>query len=496
MGREGRARRTLRSRRLPVGLLVLLALGLVLRGALSAAYAPVVVAFNDSVSYLAMARGELFSSATHMAGYPAFLRVVHAVSDEISLTILVQHLLGMLTGVLLYAMTRRLGAPSWAGLVAAAAVLLSLDQIVLEHSLLTEALFTFLIVAMAYCAVASLSTPTGSPQDLRRRVAWLAAAGALLGLSAYVRSYSVLLIPCLFVWALVAFGGSWRSRLLTAGAGTATAVAVVLVYATTQWAMAGYFGLAKSSGWALYSRTAQFADCSEFTPPPGTRRLCEATPEQRRPGPDFYAWEPESPARRAFGDQRRGGEELSAFARAAVLNQPVDYLETVANDFIRYFAPGWNDDRAYAGVGLELTAVDRRAPGTEQASVESINALYEPVDVRVRGGVAALSDLQQLLRVQPLLLLQFVLLAGAGLWWARGPRRAAVAMLLGTSLLLMAVPPATAIYSARYALPVSGLLAAAAALGLLTIVERVRSRPPPSPEPRTREAVAARPMSE
>ena len=59
--------------------------------------------------------------------------------------------------------------------------------------------------------------------------------------------------------------------------------------------------------------------------------------------------------------------------------------------------------------------LDRRASGTEQAIDRDLDRYYAPDRLRVRGSVHALTDVQQVLRVHPILLLQFVLLAVAGL---------------------------------------------------------------------------------
>ena len=464
-------------RRIPPALLVLLGAGVLLRLAMWMAYSPVVMSLRDSTTYIGLAQGDVFSSAVQSAGYPVFLRTLHAVTDQIEFTVAVQHLLGIATALVLFATVRRLGAPVWVGCIAAAAVLLSLDQVFLEHALMTETLFAFLLAAGAYCAVRALEEPSLRPRGPSTRILWIAAAGMLLGLTAHVRSYTVLLIPLLGLWLLLALPRPWKTRVTGAVAGVAAAGLVVLVYAGTQYAMADHFGLNRSGGWALYSRTAQFADCSKFTPPAGTRMLCEATPPAQRPGPDFYGWDPASPARRAFGGQPRGGEELTAFARAAILHQPLDYVSTVFNDTIRYFAPDWEIERPFAGTGYGLMDIDRRADIAEPLVSRKVNGWYAEEELRIRGGVDALNNLQHLLRVHPILLLQFLIAAVGGLIVARGRLRAAIALFAGASVCLLAIPPATAIYSARYAIPVDGLLAAAGALGGWALLTRFRREP-------------------
>ena len=65
---------------------------------------------------------------------------------------------------------------------------------------------------------------------------------------------------------------------------------------------------------------------------------------------------------------------------------------------------------------------------------------------------------------------------------AAGALRWGVVLLLGSSLGLMVVAPATAIWSARYAVPASGPIVAAGAIGAWLLVVRLRSiqRPRPS----------------
>jgi hypothetical protein len=92
----------------------------------------------------------------------------------------------------------------------------------------------------------------------------------------------------------------------------------------------------------------------------------------------------------------------------------------------------------------------------------------------------ALSDLQQVLRLHPILMFQAAVLAVLGIWLAAGRVRAALVLLLGVSLVLLVVPSAVATYNARYAIPIGGPLAAAGAIGLWVCLARlVGSRPAP-----------------
>lgn len=460
-------------RRIPVPLAVLLAVAIAVRGTMWAVYHPTVLNLYDSAVYADMARGNLFADPARTAGYPMFLRGLHAISNQIELTIAAQHLIGIATALLLYATVRRVGAPSWAALIAAAAVLLPVDQVQLEHTLMSEALFTFGLAAVLYAAVRALDPPHRLVGRLTTRHAWLVLAGASLGLCAWVRPVAAPLIPFLALWVVLAISGRWWARVGRGAIAGAAAVAVLLVYFSLNAAETGEFGLSRAPGWALYARTAPFADCSQFAPPEGTRRLCEGTDADQRPGPDFYGWEPKSPARRLFDWPPAGNEQLAAFATQAIEHQPGSYARAVLTDIARYFVPRVGPDRPFFGPGYEALDVGRRAEGVETAIAFSILAYYPDEHPGTERGVGTLSDVQSWLRVHPSLLLLGVVLALIGLMLARGRNRAGLALLLGMGLLLLIVPSATAIYSARYAVPASGPMVAAGAIGLWLAVERL-----------------------
>jgi hypothetical protein len=68
--------------------------------------------------------------------------------------------------------------------------------------------------------------------------------------------------------------------------------------------------LTSNSAWNLYGRIAPWADCTKFTPSPGTRALYEAAlvshRATRRPSRsdfarEYYIYSPESPAYRLYG---------------------------------------------------------------------------------------------------------------------------------------------------------------------------------------------------
>ncbi len=463
------------AKRVPVALWVLIALGIELRVALSLAYQPAGMTAYDTIVYVGMAGDELFADPSRTAGYSILLRGLHAVSSDVAVTIGFQHLLGIATGLLLYAVFRRMEAPVWVAAVAAAGPLLSLDQIFLEHTLLSDAPFAFGLAAVLYCAVRALDAPRTLWGRVTTRALWIAGAGAALGLSAWVRSVAVPLAPLLALWFALALSGPVRIRIARAALAAGAAAALLFAYAGLQSAENGYFGLTRASGWAFYSRTAEFADCSEFEPPAGTEELCESTPPEDRSGPDFYAWEPQSPAVKLFGYQPAGNDEVGAFARAAMVNQPLDYLRTVARDSLRYYLPSLGT-RPYGGVGYEVVDIDRRAPGVEEEILANLNGYYDDERLEVKGLAYSMADIQDVLRLQAWLLGLATLGAIVGLVLARGRLRAGLALVVVLSAALLFVPTATAIWSARYAVPITGPVLGAAAAGVWLLAVRLRER--------------------
>jgi Dolichyl-phosphate-mannose-protein mannosyltransferase len=481
----GRAAELVRS--IPLALALVLAVGIALRLAVWLVYSPAVMSVPDTVPYVDMASSELFTDPVRPAGYSILLRGLHAVSSELSFTIAVQHLMGLMTAVLLYATVRRIGAPVWAGVVAAAAVALPLDQIVLEHALLTEAPFTLLLAVALYASVRVLDDPRRLAGPLTSRHAWLLAAGLALGISAWLRGVTAPMIPFLALWAALAIPGRWFERVGRAALAGGSAAAVLLVYFSLNAAQTDTFGLTQSPGWALYSRVAPFADCTRFDPPEGTSELCEQTPTAIRNGPDYYGWEAGSPAVRLFGGPPEGNDELAAFAREALKSQPVPYVATVVEDTARYLIPNYHV-YPFGGPGYDSLDIGRRLPEIEADVSFWISDYYPGAQLDVDGGVSTVSELQDWLRVHPLLMLVAVAAGIGGIAVSRGRARAGLVLLLGAGLLLLVVPSATASYSARYAIPAEAPLVAAGAIGAWALLRRYRAgnaRAPEAAEPAT-----------
>lgn len=458
------------SRRFAFAATAVVALGVGLRVLALVAYRPAVLAHNDSVGYLSASRFGLFSDPIRPGGYPLFLRVVRWVSDSLTVTIVVQHLIGLASAWLLYLTVRRLGGSRWAGLLPVALVLLGAEYLYLEHSLMSEPLFLLLLAACAHSLARVLTMPAGS----RRAPAWAVAAGAALAASATVRTVALFAVPVAVVALALAAPRPWRTRALTGAALAAGALVVTLVYAVPLERDTGSFRPARAGGWSLYGRAAPFADCKRFDPPAGTEGLCETTRPDDRPGGNHYAWLA-GPGRRLFGGPPTGDAVVGSFGRAAIKAQPRDYAEAVATDLVRYVAPGFNARRDSGALPADtrFPPSDRSAEGQVLAALEP---LYGRQQLRERGGTEMLEAWSGVVRLHGALIGLLLAAAMAACVTLRGPARRAAGVLTALALVMLVVPALISEYSHRYAVPLAPLLAVCAALWLDAAAERVRVR--------------------
>jgi hypothetical protein len=451
-----------------LALAVLLAAGIALRLGLMLAWSPGFLANGDTRFYIGSAHGNLFDDLGRPAGYPLFLHVAHALWPAVTFTILVQHALGVATALLLFVTVRRVAPAAW-GLLPAGVVLLAGPQLFLEHALLSESLFAFLAAAVCYCAVRALDSGP---------VPWGLLAGLLAACAACVRSVGLVFVAVVVVWLVASFPAPLRRRLAVGGVAALAAWVVLAVYVVEARREAGYVGpgLTRVGGLHAYSGVGPFADCRRFTPPPGTRGLCERRPFSQRPGPIWYQLARGSPPGRLFRtqfaltpDQDR---RLAAFARAVVLNQPLDYLEHVGKELTRF----WDSERYW------------RARWDGESYPNFMGTLWRPVlgdivavgrewyttgDISRRDGLwSTYQGYERSTRLEGPAFLLLVLLMLGGLPLARG-RRLAVGLLLAAIALAALVTPIAATYfDARFAVPGYGTLAAAAAVGAASLWER------------------------
>jgi hypothetical protein len=470
-------------------LVVVLAAAAAVRIAVSVAYWPAVF-FGDSWAYLNLAfEGDPIAFAPDRpSGYPVTIALLSVFGRSLAAITVAQHVAGLVTGVLVYALILRLRLPRWAATAGAALVVLDAYAIALEQQVLAEAFFTLALVASFYLVVGRDRAPVS-----------LAGAGLYLALATTMRTAALFAVPVWLVYVV------WTHRSLRLVAPAAIGLAVPLVaYSMWHSAETGHFGLTQADGWFLYGRVGEIADCGGADIPRDARPLCARNERDRREGAAYHIWNADGPARRVFGGmsrdaqvQARSNEVLRDFALAIIRDRPGRYAELVWNDFTRYFdadaASRGNSDLAVQLpqfgrlVGLNEQARDRwfpgfvphvRPPAKRVRDYHEVAHTPRPVmGALALAAVAALlaSAVAALLRRSPL------------------PRRREVFLLSGAALAMLLGSAATSDFVLRYLIPVVPLLVCggvAACADLLAVGIRLkagmlggraRDRPEPAP---------------
>jgi hypothetical protein len=416
------------------------------------------------------ARGPLYWNPYKPVGYPLMLRALRGLDKRLSTTIAAQHGLGLATGALAYGMTAPLVRRREAALLPAAVVLLGGSQVSLEHSVLSDAPYTFLLAGALYCGMRSLE---GGAQTR-----WLAGAGAALAASVTMRTVGAFLVPAAAVWAASAPGRPIGVRARRAGAVAGAAAVPLLAYVAAQHRVTGSWGLTRSSSFALYGRMAPIADCRRFRPPLGTDGLCERSDPKSRPNANWYIFDLDSPANRLYGplpwplqqvapsEYRWAGEEPTRrFARAALAAQPADYLATVLQGLANYVVPRAGRRSVFEYDQTKLIR-ELRNPSFEAAAREDLASYYPADTAQVRRNVRALDAYGRAARTEGPVTAALALAALAGCALTAGDARCTAALFGSTAAALAALPVALLFYDVRYAAPMVVPLSAAAAMGI------------------------------
>lgn len=260
---------------------VVLCVAALLRLLAMLAYRPAILLRLDSFDYI---WGALHPSPNviNSSGYSLFLWLLLPLHSFVVVVIL-QHLMGLGIGVMIYAVLRRYGLPGWGATVAALPVLFDPGQVLVEQFIMPDLLAMALM--MAAFTILLLAE--------RASLWWLVTAGLLMGASVTVRPTTLPLVIMLAAFLLVRRAG-WRR------AGAVLAAGAVPVVAYMGWfdAAHGAFNLTNSNGLFLWSRTMSFANCSVIAPPPALQPLCPlqqpgrlgAANPARRPEPKDYLW--------------------------------------------------------------------------------------------------------------------------------------------------------------------------------------------------------------
>jgi Dolichyl-phosphate-mannose-protein mannosyltransferase len=460
-----------------IALGVVILLGLILRLYFIWRWRPGLIGFPDTSIYIEDALTGIFADPLRVGGYSEFLRLMHGIRPHLSFVIFVQHLLGLASGLLLFGAVRRAGLSGWVALFPAAVVMLGGSEIFLEHAPLTEAVFIFLVDLALYAIVRTWRGGWG----------WAIVAGLALGAATDVRSIGLMLLAVMIVVAMLTVSGTWRRRVMIGIVFAVAAAVPIGGFLRAHEEATGYGGFTGAGYFDLYARVAPFADCSKFTPPAGTADLCIHIPRSRRPGHDYWEFTGNSPAVQVFGEPDETvpkpdeNAKLRAFAEAAILGQPLEYLEYVGRDLVRIVDPSFpsspygNKGPTAGGYGnTPQSMVEYYFNTTNLYSLNQLLAAYYPGDGEIHKSVAFLLDYERDTRIEGPLMALLLLLAFAAPLMTTGEERRAALIFFFATVVLLAGPVFVSEYDYRFTVPAFGPLAATAAIGAWATFSRVR----------------------
>ncbi len=445
--------------------------------------------FNDSFSYV-RAAVLLQPETQRVSGYPVLLWLVSPFHSLALVTIL-QHLAGMAVGFLVYWLAReRFGARTWIAVLAAVPVLYDGFQIQLEHLIMTDVPFEFLIVAAIFVLLLA-----------RDSVGWrrAALAGLLIGVADVIRSAA---LPLLVVFVVFLLVGSRQTsvksaapatdspdilgRVRVAGALLVACALPVLGYAGWFNASYGQFAMTNSTGVFLYSRVMTFAECAQMgTLTPELRSLCTNVPPAKRPAAEEYIWRPYSPLVRVSPEPFNPATNKLAekFAIRAIESQPLDYARAVFDDTWKAF--GWSrtpypDAATYDEYLFGSSSVPVPTYATPSIhGYRSYEAYYvrgNPTTQVVNPFAAIIRNYQRYVWLPGTIYGLILLMGLAGLVMTWRDRGRYALLPWGVSLAMIVVPAATAGFDYRYVLPAVPLACLAAAITAGPAVGRLRGR--------------------
>jgi hypothetical protein len=429
-------------------------LGAALRGVVLVAYHPALI-FPDSVRYLQYAHnfttGHWSPDALRQSGYSvAIIPVI--LLHALWLLPLAQHLAGLATAGLVYAVLIRSGARPWLAAVAAVPVLFDPLQLVLEQYVLTDVGAALLIMAALVILVWRRDGP-------RTREA--AAAGLLLGVAVTFRDQDVIMIVPAALYLLVKVR---PARMLLIRLGTTAGCFLIPVVGYLGWFASahGQWNFTTFDGAFLYGRVADFADCRGLALPGYEQPLCPAEPPAQR-NADFYTWNPRSPQWTFTPPAGRSRDAVVRdFSLRILRHQPLSYAEAVGRDLLYGFSP-------VRGAGPEQYSPAYLQFGTsvrpDRAAYASIAKLGYPPPSVEHGPAAFLTGYGRWVYLPGPALAAGLVLALAGLVASRFRDRDT--LLFTASAIAILLPPAMfATFDWRYQLPQLSLIPVAAVLGL------------------------------
>ncbi|MFI5735929.1 glycosyltransferase family 2 protein [Kribbella sp. NPDC051587] len=424
-------------------LAVFLVAGTALRVLATIAYQPGII-YVDSQQYLFNIE-LLKPDQLNPIGYSIALKPLIDLGG-ITFVVIVQHVAGLLMGIAIYALARRLTAYRWLSALAAAPLLLDAYQVQIEQNVMAETLFDVLLVGILWLLLAKLNWKTA------------AAVGVLVGAAFSVRAIGVTLLL-----AVVLYVGWRRALVVIAGFAVVAGAYVGYFHAET-----GRWGFTGAGSQVLYGRTAVVADCA---PSP----LCPKEPLGQRQGVDYYAHTPlpagTTPA------------QATAFAHEVIKHQPLDVAWAVLKDFAKGFAP--TRTTSPNDVPLSRWQFQLTYPNLQDINTAAFAVKFggeEPQVVHTPAAILRAYQLNGGYTSGTLLGLGALIALVAGVH-GRGTRRASEAAIARAALfpaaagIVLLLGSAAFEFSWRYQLPALVFFPLAGAIGLRALLGKDQARP-------------------
>jgi 4-amino-4-deoxy-L-arabinose transferase-like glycosyltransferase len=240
-------------------LLALTVLTVLLRATLLPAQGPIVV--GDTPTYMTAALDLLTGDFTkgegrRTPGYPVFLLLT---GENFADVVFAQALVGVGSALLLFAIAFRLLPSAPVAFACALAYGLSIQQVLLEGTVATEALTTFTLAACLLTLLVGIQRAGRHRSPTR----WWVATGILAAVTIMVRAQFLFLLPLLPLVVLAALWRSrlgWGPRLLQAAAVVLPGVLAVLGWSAVVQAKTGHFTLSTQSGFSVINHSIEFIE--------------------------------------------------------------------------------------------------------------------------------------------------------------------------------------------------------------------------------------------
>lgn len=300
---------------------IVLAVGVALRVLIDITYRSAFY-FSDTEGYFVFA-GKMQPSAIRPYGYSLLLNMWQW-TGSIWPIVITQQILGLACGIALYAFILRKGGPRWLAVLAAAPIVLDAYALVLEHYLLADTLFIFLLLG-GYLAVM---------WEDKLSVKFAIVGGLFFAAALVTRTVGLPLVALIGLYVLIRRVG-WKPIFALAAAAGLPLIGYLMWFNH-------YNGQYSFSTWQdrwMYGRVMSIADCSELKLNAAERKLCQRADEPYAYEVDFYVWSHNSP----INDKKTGvtRKDSYTFVGKVVSQQPGDFAKLVATETWAYFSPSF-----------------------------------------------------------------------------------------------------------------------------------------------------------